>query len=160
MAKSFDDYINELKEFQKRSKNYTAANSSNLQNPVPSAYRGRIIFNITHSRGTYPVENALITIFDNGNIIKAVTTDESGKSPTITLDAFDKKFSESPSSDINNITRYYDAQIEAEDFVTVRIENIPIYENVTTLQQYDMLFKSAANGQEIQIITLPNNRTV
>lgn len=148
MAKTIEEYINEIKEFQKRSTNNV------------SPYRGRLIFNLTHSRGNYPVENALVTILDGESIIQAVTTDNSGKTPTITLDAFDKKFSETPTSDRNNITKYYNAEISADEFVNVRIENIPIYENVTTLQQYDMLFKSAANGEEIQIITLPRNQSV
>ena len=147
MAKSIEDYINELREFNNRSTN------------TVSPYRGRLIFNVTHSRGTYPVKNALITVFENNTILKALTTDESGKTPPITLEAFDKKFSESPTSEQSYVTKYYDAEISADEFVTVRIENIPIYENITTLQQYDMLYKSAANGQDKQIVTLPKKQT-
>ena len=160
MAKTVEDYIAQLREYKARSTNSVPTAGTVNSNNSYSPYRGRLVFDITHSRGTYPVANALITVYDNGEIIKAVTTDESGKSPTITLDAFDKKFSESPGNNINNITKYYDAQIESDEFVTVRIENIPIYENITTLQRYDMLFKSAAENTDTQVVTLPNNRTV
>lgn len=159
MAKTVEDYIAELREYQTRSTNYiptVAATENNNSSP----YRGRLIFNVTHSRGTFPVSNALITIFDNDTIINAVTTDESGKSPTITLNAFDKRFSESPGNNINNITKYYDAKIDADGFVSVIIKNIPIYENITTLQNYDMIFKSAVKNDEMITVTLPDNRTV
>ena len=155
MEKSIEEYILELKEFQKRSKNYIQANA--IINNDNEPYRGRLIFNITHSRGTFPVPNALITIYDGDTIIKAVGTDESGKSPTITLDAFDKKFTESPTSNLGNITKFYDAKIEADNFVPALIQNIPIYENVTTLQSYDMLFRSAVNNNDMQIVTLPTD---
>ncbi len=158
MDKTIDEYISELREYQKRSKNYISVNST-VNNDF-SPYRGRLIFNITHSRGTFPVPNALITLYDGDTIINAVNTDESGKSPTLTLDAFDKKFSESPTSDNRNITKFYNAKIEADDFVSVLIQNIPIYENITTLQSYDMLFRSAAENQEMQIVTLPTDSRV
>ncbi len=161
MAKTVEDYIAELREFQTRSTNYTptvAAVSGANNNDSP--YRGRLIFNITHSRGTFPVASALITIYEDDTIINAVTTDESGKSPTITLEAFDKRFSEKPGSDINNITKYYDAKIDADGFVSVLIKNIPIYENITTLQSYDMLYKSAVTNDEMITVTLPKNETV
>lgn len=161
MAKTVEDYIAELREYQARSTNYiptvAAVTGNNNSN---SPYRGRLIFNITHSRGTFPVANALITIYDDDTIINAVTTDESGKSPTITLEAFDKRFSESPGSDAGNITKYYDAKIDADGFVSVLIKNIPIYENITTLQSYDMLYKSAATNDEMITVTLSDSRTV
>ncbi len=163
MAKTVEDYIAELREFGKRSTNYiptVAVESSGDSNNSNSPYRGRLIFNITHSRGTYPVPNALITIYKDDTIIDAVTADESGKSPTITLEAFDKRFSESPGNNINNITKFYDAKIDADGFVSVMIKNIPIYENVTTLQSYDMLYKSTVANDEIITVTLPDNTTV
>lgn len=163
MSKSINEYINELREFQKRSTNYIPTVSNNIareNNNDYSPYRGRLIFNITHSQGTYPVQNALITIYDGDTILQAVTTDQSGKSPTITLDAFDKRFSEMPESDTRNITKYYNAKIEADNFVSVMFENIPIYENITTLQRYDMLYKSAAQTDEMQLVVLPQQPLV
>ena len=165
MNRTVEDYIDELREFQRRSTNYipTAVNNvpkNGANNNDYSPYRGRLIFNITHSQGTYPVTNALITIYDGDTIIQAVTTDESGKSPNITLDAFDSRFSESPGNDLRNITKYYNAKIEADGFVSVMIQNIPIYENITTLQKYDMLFKTAADNNNMQVINLPDNQSL
>ncbi len=162
MEKTVENYIEELREFQKRSTNYipTQVNQNAANNNDYSPYRGRLIFNITHSQGTFPVPNALITIYDGDTIIKGVTTDESGKSPNITLDAFDSRFSESPGNDSRSITKYYNAKIEADEFIPVMIQNIPIYENITTLQKFDMLAKTAADNDNMQVIILPDNRSL
>ena len=161
MNRTVEDYIDELREFQKRSTNYistplSSTSAKNGSNNDYSPYRGRLIFNITHSQGTYPIPNALITIYDGNEIINAVTTDESGQSPKITLDAFDSRFSESPGSDVKNITKFYNAKIDADGFVSVMIQNIPIYENITTLQKYDMLFKTASENNDMQVVVLPD----
>lgn len=158
MQKTIEEYIQEMRNFATRSGySQNKAITTAAASPVPAtpATVGELIILVTHSRGTFPVVNADVTIFDrDNNIIKTVTTDVSGRTERIVLPALPKQLSETPNN-LGEIAKYYNVQIDAENFVSVLIRNVPIFEGVTSLQGYDMLYRGAANNQELQIIELP-----
>ena len=158
MLKTTEDYIKEMLEFSKRSKfpdtEYVATAGASSQ-PAQPATVGDLIILVTHSRGTFPVSGASVTIFDrDNNVLKTIKTDESGRTPRIILPAVSKALSESPETN-GDIAKYYNVQIDAENFVSVLIQNVPVFEGVTSLQSYDMLYRGATNNQDLQIIELP-----
>ena len=159
MKKTIEEYLQEMRNFAKRS-NQTVSNTLNVAtkndaSAVPGIV-GELIILVTHSRGTFPVENAEVTIFDrDNNVLKRVTTDNSGRTDRIVLQALPKALSETPTENKSDVAKYYNARIDAENFVSVLIKNIPVFEGVTSLQGYDMLYKGAANSQELQVIELP-----
>ncbi len=157
MAKTVEDYIRELKEMSKRSK----FNEINTPPPPESANTGRLIISVTHSQNTFPVSNAEFTVYDkNGNIVGSGTTDMSGKSAEIVLPAIPKGISEQPGTQLINSAVFYDVEINAENYIPFTIKNIPVFEGVTTLQNFDMTFFGASPDGLPQTITLPTENTL
>lgn len=159
MQKNIEDYILEMREFAKRSKLSSTESimvAAASETPAAAASVGALIISVTHSRGTFPINGAKITIFDrDNNIIMTTITNTSGRSERIILPAASKQLSVTPGNNANELAKYYNIQIDAENFVSALIRNIPIFENITSLQAYDMLYKGAATNQDLQIIELP-----
>lgn len=146
MEKSIQDYINELMNYRARS-----------TTPTRNA-KGNLIVEVTHSRGTFPIEKAKVEVFDTKNTsITTMLTDQSGRTPSLSLDAKSKELTDAPGPSSASTATLYNIIISADGFVTTTIKNIPIYEGITTLQNYDMLFSSVADGKESQTIVLENN---
>ena len=155
MEKTIEEYLEEMRRYAKRS-NQTVTEVMPVIAPATPGIVGELIILVTHSRGTFPVENAEVTIFDrDNNVIKKVTTDNSGRTDRIILQALPKALSESPNDENKDVSKFYNARIDAENFVSVLIKNIPVFEGITSLQSYDMLYKGAASSQELQVIELP-----
>ncbi len=153
MEKTIEDYIRELKEISKKSK--FLAIKTNTQNIVNSAF-GNLIISVSHSQNTFPVNNAKYTVFDkNGDVAITGFTDISGKSEIIELPTIPKALSESSGNELINSAAFYDVLINAENYIPFTIKNIPIFEGVTTLQNFDMTFFSASPNGLPQTITLP-----
>ncbi len=162
MPKSMQEYLDELYRYAKRSKFEgqetmtaipTVSNAQAVTGPT-----GELIMIITHSRGTYPVVGATITVRDNNNrVVQSTTTDQSGRSERIILPTLSKDLTDAPNNSNNAVALYYDAQIDAENYVSALIKNIPIFEGITSLQNYDMLYKGAVSNTDMQIIELPIN---
>lgn len=162
MQKTIEEYIQEMRNFAKQSGySLNKAITTAVASPVPAtpATVGELIILVTHSRGTFPVTNATITVFDrDNNKIKSVVTDASGRTERIILPALPKQLSETPNDTNADIAKFYNVQIDAENFVSALIRNVPIFEGVTSLQSFDMLYRGAANNQDVQIIDLPITR--
>ncbi len=159
MQKTIEEYIQEMRNFSRRSR-FSQDNAIPVaaasEIPAEPGIVGELIILVTHSRGTFPVKDAKVTVFDrDNNIIKVTNTDESGRTERITLQTVAKELSESPGTNINDVAKYYNVLIDADDFVSVLIRNVPVFEGVTSLQGFDMLYRGAANSQETQIIELP-----
>ncbi len=153
MAKTEQDYINELLSFRDR--------STLPQNGVINASDaiGRLTVVVTHSKGSAPIENATVEVF-NENEIKIMTayTDMSGKTSPLQL----KTISKTNSEEADNTEKkadVYAIKVTADNYVTENIENIPIYEDITTVQQVDMtLLTAAASGNEATLIQPDSER--
>ena len=157
MAKTVDDYIRELKEMSKKSKFIDIRTDA----PPISEKTGILIISVTHSQNTFPVANAQFTVYDkNGNILTNGTTNMSGKSEEIVLPAIPRVISEQPGTQFINSAVFYDVEIKADNYIPFTIKNIPIFEGVTTLQNFDMTFFGASPDGLPQTITLPTENTL
>lgn len=158
MNKTFEEYINELMEMSKKSRfvNKPVINE-NLANPAI----GYLLISVSHSQNTFPVSNAEYTVFDrNNNVAASGKTDSSGKSEKLPLAAIPKNLSEAPGNELINSAVFYNVEIKAENYIPFTIKNIPIFEDVTTLQNFDMTFFSASPDGLPQTVTLPTENNL
>ena len=111
--------------------------------PPPSAPElsasGTLVVALTHSKGLFPVPNARVCVSDSlGNNLGCKQTDASGRTDEWRLPAPPKANSASPGS--SNVSAFYNIRIDAEGYVPVIIEGVPIFDGVRTLQPLDMFF--------------------
>lgn len=119
---------------------------------------GRLLVITTRSKGTYPIQGARISVYDsNGNLMLTELTDESGRTDTVVLPSVSSSLSQSPGTPPSDTAVFYDIDITADGFVPTRIEQIPIYDGVTTIQRYDMTLLAAAPDDQPQKIVIPYN---
>lgn len=113
---------------------------------------GRLIVNVTSGAGLFPVENASVIVSDaasqGGSELAAVKTDQSGKTPVIYLPAPDKDMSQQPQPDgeAAETRAQYNITVSAPGYVTALVEGISVFDDVTAIQNVDMLNVSAADG--------------
>ena len=106
------------------------------------------------ARQTFPVTNAKVYIIktfgnDKGYLITTAETDESGLTPEFELPAVAKEKSETPGSE--NPFTTYTIIVEHPDFVTMKFENVPVFEDVLSIQTANMVLKTAATPYELII---------
>ncbi|MBQ6815901.1 MAG: hypothetical protein IJP26_01535 [Clostridia bacterium] len=164
MEKNIDYYIKQMQNYKKLSK----FNDSLEEKVVPALNnnndkyaQGILKISVTHSKGTFPVPNASYFVYDNGGLTVADgQTDESGISPEITLPSLPTNITQTPGTDFAKSAVFYNALVTAENFIDLKINNIPIFENIKTIQNFDLTFLGALENQETQIINLPNQNTL
>ncbi len=144
MEKNINDYIKELFEYQRRSKFNDDSGS------------GKLMVTLTHSKGTFPVINGRVNVRNSdGAEITTVFTDESGKTEEIILPAPSVSASESPGASFDTVAGFYNIFVSADGYVDAEIRNIPIFDGITSMQTYDMIFQGAAPDDLPQVIILP-----
>lgn len=122
---------------------------------------GSLVVFVTHSRGLYPVENATVRVAKkSGEPIVTERTDSSGKTPPLTLPAPSKIYSETPGENADDVLEGYDVRIDADGFVSVIIQGVPIFDGVKTLQPINLVFLSAAPGPGPTVIKFNNSYTL
>lgn len=181
MEKSIEDYKRELLEFSRRAR-VIPANTQDIRPPEvdenigtrpdlslpeeflpdPEEYTGSggLTVALTHSRGLYPVSGANITVFDGGRVIEREVTNSSGKTQRLLLPAPSKIYSETPGENPRDVSAFYDLLIEADGFVPVRIEGVPIFDGVNTTQPLDLTYTAAAENNRPIVIKYDNNYTL
>ena len=101
---------------------------------------GTLIFQVTGGQGAFPVAGATVTISkpldERLGISVAVTTDESGKTPPLSLPAPSKELSQKPNNGIVYAT--YQAEISAPNHVTTKIRDLPVFDGITTIQPVNL----------------------
>ncbi len=116
---------------------------------------GKLIVTVTHSKRTFPVQNAAVTVFDkNGKMQTATVTDISGRTPAIELYAPELDLSLSPGENPDNVAAYYTIKISADSFLEQTIENVPVYSGITSLQAVDLTYRNAMSGGNIADVTV------
>ena len=119
-----------------------AENMNSLPNTL-----GRLIVILTHARGLFPVEAAVVQVYStDGTELVSTVTDMSGRTEVIELPAPSKTLSSVPGG--ADPTAFYDIFVEAEGFVPTRVKNVKVYEGVTSLQKLDLPYKTASNDAE------------
>ncbi|MEG2291541.1 MAG: peptidoglycan-binding protein [Clostridium sp.] len=120
---------------------------------------GKLKFQLFIGNHLAPVRAAEIIIIDTETGIPIIdgplNLDENGTSSDINLYTYDKSLSETPNT---TTTPYktYNAIIISEDFKNVVVENIPIFEGLTSLQEISMLPKGKSFNDTEDIIIPPN----
>ena len=101
---------------------------------------GTLIFQVTGGQGAFPVAGATVTISkpldERLGISVDVTTDESGKTPPLSLPAPSKELSQKPNNGIVYAT--YQAEISAPNHVTTKIRDLPVFDGITTIQPVNL----------------------
>jgi peptidoglycan hydrolase-like protein with peptidoglycan-binding domain len=107
--------------------------------PELSLYNGSLEIRVTSSVGFIPIKNATIKISYSerpNDVIKTVTTDESGLSNTFTLPSPKPLYSDEPSEEMPYSE--YDIAVTAEGYEPVTVYGTEILPNVTAIQPISM----------------------
>lgn len=109
---------------------------------LPEENYGTLILEVTTARGDIPLSDAHITVFtqDDGkrNIIAFLTTDKSGRSNSLALEAPPRNLSLSPDSDGKPYASY-STYTTMNGFYPVVNNNIPVFSGVKSIQQVNMI---------------------
>lgn len=145
--KTIDDYKREMLEMNKRSI-FAAAPLPQYDINDKTSGQGKLIVILTAARGAYPLKDGEVKIYQNGanNLITTLRTDENGQTYAVSLPAPRRSLSESPGEPSNSTFALYNITASAEGFETMRINAVPVFDGVTSLQTVNMLSLSAANG--------------
>ncbi len=182
MEKSIEDYKRELLELYNR-RRVVAANTQDIRpeevaenigtrpvvplpptpTPEPEPYTGLggLTVALTHSRGLYPVAGANVTITNSeGRDIEREVTDLSGKTRRILLPAPSKIYSEAPGTNYRDVSALYDIKIDANGFLPVTIEGVPVFDGVNTTQPLDLTFSTVTENGKPIVIKFNNTYTL
>lgn len=103
--------------------------------------RGYLRVKTTTGRGCIPLENVQVTVscYKNGeyHLAGSFLTDSSGQTEIITLQAPPKSNSEKP--DIRYPSALYDVSIKADGYYDVNSRDVPVFEEITSLQNVDLV---------------------
>lgn len=121
---------------------------SPMPTPPQNTTTGALIGIVTTIKGLYPVNNAKVTIFTgnyNGNmqVIDSDLTDNSGRTKTFYLPTPERSLS---LDETNTALPYslYNMLIEADGYIKNIHLNIPVFSNVTSLQQSNLILEETA----------------
>ena len=109
---------------------------------------GNLVINVYNETIANPISGAKVDIFDNDKQIESLTTDKSGQTETITLDAPPGELSMVPQTEERPFSTY-DIRITAEGMETLTINGIEIFESTTAIQE--------ATLGEVSNIYIPDN---
>lgn len=136
----FDKYISEMLNMQAAAT--PTVNIIPTENSENMSGSGKLIVNVTSVRGLYPVVGAHITVLTgdeaNPKAIAEGNTDKSGKSPVFVLPAPDENLSEAPNPPERPYA-YYNIKTTADGFTENINYNVQIFDNVTSLQNVNLI---------------------
>ena len=117
--------------------------------------KGTLYFKITAGDGAIPISNAKITVYGEGINETVLYTDESGISCDIILPAPDKETSLSPNQ--KDPYAKYNAKIEKDGYIPVRILGIEVFDGIKSVSEMDMQpYPKGRTGLEI-VYNIPGN---
>ncbi len=112
---------------------------------------GRLIVRVSGGNGAFPIEGAVVNISGrNGNeegtgIIYSLRTDESGLTETVILPAPSGSLSLSPASGVQPYS-VYDITVSKNGYLDSENAGVQIFDNVTAIQNFDMIPLQARQG--------------
>ena len=102
---------------------------------------GYLIVNVTTARGAIPLENASVTVSDTQTdgipVVTVASTDSSGKTPRLALQAPDRGISMQPGTAKPYAS--YLVEIEKAGYYPVADCNVPIFAGITSIQPVEMI---------------------
>jgi hypothetical protein len=125
-----------------------------------SLYNGNLEIRVTSLVGFIPIKNATIKISYSNNpneIIKTVTTDESGLSAVFSLPSPKPLYSEEPSEEMPYSE--YDISVTADGYEPVTVYGTEILPNVTAIQPVSMtpLEMEPVDAPDVENIIIPDH---
>ncbi len=105
--------------------------------------KGKIAVRVYASDLTIPIEGASVYIYDYNELgqrelIAKRTTDKTGQTDVIAIDAPNKEYSLSPDSDIKAF-RDVNIFVEANGYRSILIEDAQVFSDVTMVQNAEMI---------------------
>lgn len=101
---------------------------------------GTLMFQVTWGQGAFPIAGATVAItkkLTDGHALSiTTTTDESGKTEQFSLPAPNKSLSQTPGG--RDVFATYDAVISAPGYLSVIVNDIPIFDGINTIQPVRM----------------------
>ncbi|MDE7132254.1 MAG: carboxypeptidase-like regulatory domain-containing protein [Lachnospiraceae bacterium] len=119
--------------------------------------RGSLQINVTANVGLIPIRNANITISYTGepnSTLETLTTDSSGQTDTISLDAPPLEYSLTPNSPMPYAE--YTLNITAPGYEPVTVSGVEVLPDVTAVQNIEMTPTEIAQD-ESETITIPDH---
>lgn len=98
---------------------------------------GYLIVNSRTALGSLPVAGAKVVVSGGGNVYTFVT-DNSGASPKIELPSPPRSLSLMPNQGATPYSSY-DVTVSANDYFTVEVKSIPIFEGIVSVQDVNMI---------------------
>ena len=111
---------------------------------VPYTSKGFLRVSVFSAQGAYPIEGASVYITgadpQNRDVVQTLSTDQSGKTPTVEVPAPPAQDSEVP----GNIRPYaaYDIQVTAPGYYIHQALAVPVFAGVVSMQPCEMIPKS------------------
>lgn len=106
--------------------------------------------------GAFPVPDAHVTITvrrsDGEHLAYLLITDESGETPTVSLPAPDAALSQSPENKDPFTTA--EIRIFAEGYFRARLQNVPIFAGITSVQTVQMIPLPALMHEDQETLTM------
>ncbi len=122
------------------------------ENGINNGGVGHLVINVTTARGAIPLAGVGIDIFgydigteNDGKLISHMTTDRSGKTERLSLDAPKKESSLKPGGG-KSYSRY-NISAYLEGYYPQQYISVPIFDGVTAVQGIDMI-PISENGRE------------
>lgn len=147
-----------LKMYRKTQSVTTKTSEPVLHNENSNGY---LIGIVTAIRELYPVKNAKVTVFEgdfeNMNVIDTSFTDLSGRTKTFVLPAPSKELSLEKSNTVKPFATY-NMLVEADGYIKNIHLNIPIFENITSLQQSNLMPEETAGFDKGPLIFDENQK--
>lgn len=116
--------------------------------------KGYLIVNVYSGTIANPVKNATVTISKDEQEIISTTTNEDGQTEMITLDTVSKSYSEEEQKEIRPYETY-DILVTALGLTNTKVENVQIFEDITSIQNIYLTSIDENQNEEIQEVT-PN----
>jgi hypothetical protein len=143
--KTIDDYKREMLEAY--AKRVIATPLPQYEISDETAGQGRLVVILTAARGAFPIKDGQIKIYKSGEdtILTLLRTDANGQGG-VSLTAPKRSLSEAPGEESGKTYALYDIVATASGFEAMRINSVPVFDGVTSLQTVNMIALSAANG--------------
>ncbi|MBE6729976.1 MAG: hypothetical protein E7568_07090 [Ruminococcaceae bacterium] len=149
--KTFDEYLAEMLKMYKNNKS-TATVNAEVTVPIDAADytgKGNIIVVVNGGNNAIPLENAKVTVLsESGEIIKEMLTDRSGKTGFIEVPTPKRSETLAPQN-ARQVYAFYDVKAEAENYVTDTIKQVPVFDGIVSIQEFNLVWiPASSNGGE------------
>lgn len=119
--------------------------------------QGRLQINVTANVGLIPIQNASITISYTGepdSAIETLTTDSSGQTESVTLNAPPLEYSLTPNSPMPYSE--YTLTVNAPGYEPVTVSGVEVLPEVTAMQNIEMV-PTETSQEESETIVIPDH---